>query len=318
MLNLWAQPLVYRDRAHLLDAFPDSDVVVATFWTTARRYFPELRRRHAFVSVYFIQDYEALFYPEEYPEIRREVARSYADAEHHVFASRWVAEMVGDRVRGGVVVPTGIDLGTFYPRGNKVSPHPRVVAVAFTDSSKQHRRGFWKTVEAFRRIHEARPDVELVYFGADPDEMPDLPFPYTNAGRIYNHGKVAELISSCHVLLDASPWQGFGLQGLEAMACATVPVLTNVGGIHEYARDGENCLLFPSGDAEAAAGAILRLLDDPALYARLAAAGLRTVPPFSHEIIGARHLDLYRGWFEAKFPERAGGRDDGARRAPGR
>jgi glycosyltransferase involved in cell wall biosynthesis len=242
------------------------------------------------------------------------VIRSYGETERHILASRWIGDMIGDRIPPAPIVPLGLDLGVFYPRGNK-APRPRVVAVAFPEPGKRHRRGFFETIEAFRRIHQARPDVELVFYGADRSEMPEMPFPYTNAGRLYNHDKVAELVSSSHVLLDASLWQGFGRPGLEAMACATVPVLTDVGGIHEYARGGENCLLFPSGDAGAAAGAVLRLLDDSALYARIAAAGLRTAPPFSHEIIGARHLSLYMQWFAEKFPgqlERQGARARGA------
>ena len=45
-------------------------------WTTAHQYMRELRRRYSFVSVYYIQDYEALFHPEAEYENRR-------DAEGH-------------------------------------------------------------------------------------------------------------------------------------------------------------------------------------------------------------------------------------------
>jgi glycosyltransferase involved in cell wall biosynthesis len=107
---------------------------------------------------------------------------------------------------------------------------------------------------------------------------------------------VAELISSAHVLVDASRWQGFGRPGLEAMACGTVPVLTNAGGVHEYARDGENCLMMESGDPASGAEAVLGLLSDEDLYMRLAEDGLATAPGFSHEIVGARHLELYEKW----------------------
>ena len=60
LLNLWTQPLIYRNRRHLVDAFPESDVVVATYWTTAYDYLPELRRRHRFASAYLFQDYEGV------------------------------------------------------------------------------------------------------------------------------------------------------------------------------------------------------------------------------------------------------------------
>jgi glycosyltransferase involved in cell wall biosynthesis len=43
-----------------------------------------------------------------------------------------------------------------------------------------------------------------------------------------------------------------------------------VGGIPEIVRDGDTGLLVPHGDADALAMALLSLLDDPSLAARLA------------------------------------------------
>jgi len=130
--------------------------------------------------------------------------------------------------------------------------------------------------------------------------MPALPFPYTNVGRLYEPHKVADLLSSADVLVDGSLWQGFGRPGLEAMACATVPVLTNVGGVAEYARDGENCLLIPPQDPAAGTSAVLRLLGNCTLYARLQAQGPATAAGFSHEVEAQRHLALYQRWVEEK------------------
>jgi glycosyltransferase involved in cell wall biosynthesis len=171
-----------------------------------------------------------------------------------------------------------------------------VVSVA---SPGARRRGFLETVEAFRLIHAAQPEVELVLFGAEA-VLPELPFPCTYAGRIDDQQRVAELLSSADVLLDASLWQGFGRPGLEAMACGTVPVLTNAGGMSEYARDRENCLLVPPRDPAAAAAAVLRLLGDADLRGRLRARGPATAARFSHEVEAQRHLALYRRWVEEK------------------
>lgn len=69
------------------------------------------------------------------------------------------------------------------------------------------------------------------------------------------------------------PW---GLVPLEAMAVGRPVVATGTGGSGEYLRDGENCLLSRAGDAEALAAAVGRLAADPALRARLVAAGHET------------------------------------------
>jgi glycosyltransferase involved in cell wall biosynthesis len=297
-LNLWLQPLVYRDHAHLIEAFPESDIVVATFWITAHLYMTELRRRYPIVSVYFIQDYEAWFYPETDYENRRDVVRSYATTEHHIVKSRWLSELVARHGPSCDIVPLGLDLGVFYPRANQRDGGPRVVSAALP-KPEERRRGFPETVETFRRVHATRPDAELIFFGAHAKDMPDLPFPYTNAGRI-DQQQVAELISSADVLLDASLWQAFGRPGLEAIACGAVPVLTNTGGLHEYAADRENCLLVPPADIDAAASAILGLLDDRALRARLQAKGPATAARFCHRAEAERHVALYRRWIEEK------------------
>jgi len=299
-LNLWAQPIVYRDRRHLVEEFPASDVVVATFWVTAHRYMRRLRERYPdIVSVYFIQDYESWFYPESDWMNRQNAIHSYLTAERHIVKSRWLADMVDRHGPRCEIVPLGLDLGVFYPRDTESRARPRVVSVGAT-GPEGYRRGFAQTVATFAKVHAMRPDAELVLYGSEPDRMPDLPFPYTNAGRIYDQNKVAALLSSADVLLDASLWQGFGRPGLEAMACRTAPVLTNLGGLTEYARDGENCLLVAPGDCEAAAAAIVRLLDDTALRERLAAEGLETAQRFSHIEEARRHIALYERWVAEK------------------
>jgi glycosyltransferase involved in cell wall biosynthesis len=69
------------------------------------------------------------------------------------------------------------------------------------------------------------------------------------------------------------PW---GLVPLEAMARGRPVIATGRGGSAEYLRDGENCLLFEAGDAEALAAAVGRLAADPGLRAHLRTTGERT------------------------------------------
>ena len=53
-----------------------------------------------------------------------------------------------------------------------------------------------------------------------------------------------------------------------------LPVIaTAVGGMNEWLDDGHNGLAVPSGDAGALAGAVERLLGDPALAATMGEAG---------------------------------------------
>lgn len=60
---------------------------------------------------------------------------------------------------------------------------------------------------------------------------------------------------------------------VEAMACGLPVVSTNVGGIGHLLRDRVDALLVPPDAPAAMADAVRRLVDDPALAARLSAAG---------------------------------------------
>ena len=89
--------------------------------------------------------------------------------------------------------------------------------------------------------------------------------------------RLARLLSRARVHVDASDFQGFGRTGLEAMACGAVSVLTDVGGVQDYARDGENALLVPPSNPDATARAILRLLSTDSLHQQLRDKGIEVV-----------------------------------------
>jgi glycosyltransferase involved in cell wall biosynthesis len=84
------------------------------------------------------------------------------------------------------------------------------------------------------------------------------------------------------------PW---GLVPLEAMAVGRPVIATGTGGSAEYLVDGENCLLFPPGDAEALAERVRRLAADPGLRARLREGGFATAARFPQEAFDRAVID---------------------------
>ena len=65
-------------------------------------------------------------------------------------------------------------------------------------------------------------------------------------------------------------------------------VATAVGGVPEVVRDGENGLLVPPGGPEELAAAMRRVLEEPGLRERLAAAAKPSVEAISSEAIYGR------------------------------
>ena len=75
--------------------------------------------------------------------------------------------------------------------------------------------------------------------------------------------------------------ESFGVVLLEAMAAGTPIVASAIEGYQNVARPGQDALLVPPGDVGALRDALRRLLDDPALRARLVASGHERAEQFS-------------------------------------
>lgn len=88
-------------------------------------------------------------------------------------------------------------------------------------------------------------------------------------------------ISRATVFVLSSLWEGFGNVIIEAMACGVPVVSTRCpSGPDEIITDGVNGLLVRTGDVNALAKAILRLLKDESLRRRLVEAGIKRAEDF--------------------------------------
>jgi len=121
----------------------------------------------------------------------------------------------------------------------------------------------------------------------------------TRSGVIWLPGMLAkpeviQILSHATVFVCPSDYEPLGIVNLEAMACGSAVVASNVGGIPEVVADGETGLLVPAGDEAAFAAAIDALIRDPARAAELGARGRqRAVMEFSWDQIAAQTAELY-------------------------
>ncbi len=89
---------------------------------------------------------------------------------------------------------------------------------------------------------------------------------------------VQRILQATDIFVLCSLWQeAFAFSLLEAMAAGCPVVASNIGAIPESVKDGETGILFPPGDAEAAAKAIKKLLDDEGLRRRMSLAARKRV-----------------------------------------
>jgi glycosyltransferase involved in cell wall biosynthesis len=88
---------------------------------------------------------------------------------------------------------------------------------------------------------------------------------------------VLQLMKSADVFVMSSVTEGLGSTVLDAMAMRLPVAGTRTGGIPEAVVHGETGLLVAPGEPRELAGAIVRLLKDPALRQRMGAAGYARV-----------------------------------------
>jgi glycosyltransferase involved in cell wall biosynthesis len=84
-----------------------------------------------------------------------------------------------------------------------------------------------------------------------------------------------ELLNAFDIVAFSSADEGLPMALLEAMAAGRCIVATNVGGIADAVRDGDEALLVPAADSARLADALVRALEDGDLRTRLGAAAAR-------------------------------------------
>lgn len=95
------------------------------------------------------------------------------------------------------------------------------------------------------------------------------------------HDELPALLTAARLFLLPSLYEGFGLPVLEAMACGTPVICSNVSSLPEVV--GDAAILVDPRDLSAWIEALERVLDDERLRATLARKGLRQVARFSWE-----------------------------------
>ncbi len=165
------------------------------------------------------------------------------------------------------------------------------------------RKGYDLLVAAMPAIIDRYPQASFVFVTHNPAQRAELQRLAQERGVVANlHflGAVSEeqklaLLRASAVLPFPSRYEGFGLPVLEGMAAGVPVVSTDIPVINELIRDGEDGLLIPYNDAAALAAAMLRLLDDAALRARIIAGGRRAIAErFAPRRLVRQVIDVYQ------------------------
>ena len=207
---------------------------------------------------------------------------AYVAVSGHV-QRQWLARRIctPDRLQ---VIHHALDLAHCPDRGvgprheAGLGPRPVVGTVCLLEK----RKGLMTWIEAMPLVLQQMPSVRFAVVGDGP--LGAWMARRAQALGIADHiaflgwrQDVADLMWSFDLFVLPSLRESFGLVLLEAMASRCPLVASRVDGIPEVVQDGETGLLVPPADPVALAQAVLRLLQDPPLAARLAQAGRERV-----------------------------------------
>ncbi len=200
---------------------------------------------------------------------------------------RYLAEHEGCPAHKVRVIPNGVDVARFCPRGRDAGLRlalglpenaPVVGIVAALRPEKNHEM----FLEVARRVREQQSDAQFLIVGdgrrrGDLEALAAELLPADAVTFLGSRPDVPELLSLFDVFLLTSHMEANPVSILEAMACGKPVVAPRVGSIPETIAEGQTGLLFEPGDSATAAELVLRLLADREKRERIGEAARRWV-----------------------------------------
>jgi len=213
-----------------------------------------------------------------------------------------------------VVIPPGVDISRFYP----IPPDEAKEFIGVNPCQKvllfvgriEPLKGIDTLMKAIALLRDQGLEVCLSIIGGDPDlnpevqnaEMARLKAIREEIGlsdQIGFLGKRAQdtlpyYYSAAEAVVVPSHYESFGMVALEAMACGTPVVASQVGGLAFLVKDGETGYTVPVNNPEILADRLSLLLQDPDLQQKMGLNAFTEAQSYSWEIIAQKMSAVYK------------------------
>jgi D-inositol-3-phosphate glycosyltransferase len=219
-----------------------------------------------------------------------------------------------------VTIPPGVDTSHFYPIPSDeakqfIGLKPEDRMVLFVGRIEQL-KGVDTLIEAMscldlKGLH--RP-VHLAIIGGEPNAIPeDMSDEMTRLQKLcddlFMGGMVVFLgkrgqdtlpyyYSAAEVLVMPSLYESFGMVALEAMACGTPVIASEVGGLGYLVQDGVTGYTIPDSEPQALCDKLSLLLGDPQLRETMGLRASQYALDYAWEKIAAQIVDVYKELIE--------------------
>lgn len=222
------------------------------------------------------------------------------------------------------VIPPGVDVSHFYPipvdeAREFIGVKPDDQMVLFVGRIEPL-KGVDTLIQAMsclnlREISTSKP-IFLTIIGGDPDVNPaDMSGEMTRLQKMSNDlcmGKMVVFLgkrgqdtlpyyySSADVVVMPSHYESFGMVALEAMACGTPVIASQVGGLAFLVQDGITGYHVPDDDPGELCGRLMELLGDRKLRDTLGSQANNYAQLYSWEKISVQIVELYKAILSKK------------------
>ncbi len=220
-------------------------------------------------------------------------------------------------IRKTTVIPPGVDTHMFYPRSAaeskaRIGVNPAQKMLLFVGRIEP-----LKGVETLLRavsllLEQGVCDCEtlcLSIIGGDADDSPatqnaemerlkalreelGLAELVTFLGK-QDQDALPDYYAAAEAVIMPSRYESFGMVALEAMACGTPVIASEVGGLAFLVRDGETGFHVPDRDPEALADRICRILTEPLLRAELGEQAAAYARGYAWPLIAEKIIGVY-------------------------
>lgn len=268
------------------NALDDADIIIATAVNTAIPVNSLSLKKGK--KAYFIQDFENWEYDDEY------VYNTYSLGMTNIVVAKWLKKIVDQHsVSESILLPNGIDTNIFFDKVKKRKRHSIVFQYR-----KMTYKGAKYALEAIRELEKIYSDLYVAVISTD-DRPLDLPSS-CEFFQCISPLQVAEINNVSEVFMCTSVEEGYGLPGLEAMACGCAVCSSSYKGVYEYAVNGVNALLSPVKDVKSIVANITSIFEDDILKEKLKKNGISTANSKSQLIMSQMFITVLNDMLENK------------------
>lgn len=217
-----------------------------------------------------------------------------------------------------VTIPPGVDTSRFYPIAQEEAKEainiPCKNRLLLFVGRIEPLKGLQNLLKAIALIRERRTPAEtcycLVVIGGDPNaSIEAMSSEMIHIKRLSKELGLEDLVvflgkraqdtlpyyySAADILIMPSYYESFGMVALEAMACGTPVVASQVGGLPFLVQDGKTGFVVPGGDPEALVEPLMKLMNNDELRETMGKQAAEYALQYDWKLISERMIDVYQ------------------------